>query len=308
VGATHGLAIADLNGDGRSDVVLTTQCCYVTVLFGSVGQPTITVPPAFCQVVQAGQPLTLSVAAANPAMLSYQWRKDGTPLTSGGRVSGATTSTLTVNPAVDTDSGAYTVQISAPACGGIASVISSAAIVVVSGTNPCAPSITQQPASQSVSIGAAAAFTVGATAAESGGILHYQWRLAGTSLVDDGRITGASTATLHFDPVTVTDDGSALDCVVTNDCGQIISNPAGLGVPTTVTSTTGACCQGAACTVAAGSAACVGGMYLGDGSVCSPMGRGGPVNVCCPTDANNSGQLEIADVFAYLNAWFAGCP
>ena len=28
----------------------------------------------------------------------------------------------------------------------------------------------------------------------------------------------------------------------------------------------------------------------------------------CPADFNKSGALEIADVFDFLNAWFAGCP
>jgi hypothetical protein len=28
----------------------------------------------------------------------------------------------------------------------------------------------------------------------------------------------------------------------------------------------------------------------------------------CAADFNNSGILEVADIFAFLNAWFAGCP
>ena len=41
-------------------------------------------------------------------------------------------------------------------------------------------------------------------------------------------------------------------------------------------------------------------------STCTP-------NTCTPTSAcradfNMSGQLEVADIFSFLNAWFAGCP
>jgi hypothetical protein len=28
----------------------------------------------------------------------------------------------------------------------------------------------------------------------------------------------------------------------------------------------------------------------------------------CPADFNQTGHLEVADIFDFLNAWFAGCP
>jgi hypothetical protein len=42
---------------------------------------------------------------------------------------------------------------------------------------------------------------------------------------------------------------------------------------------------------------------LGFGSTCSPA-------ACraCPADFDGSGTLAVADIFAMLNAWFAGCP
>ncbi|HMN41249.1 MAG TPA: hypothetical protein PKE29_10415 [Phycisphaerales bacterium] len=33
-----------------------------------------------------------------------------------------------------------------------------------------------------------------------------------------------------------------------------------------------------------------------------------PVGNACPADFNASGTLEVADIFDFLNAWFAGCP
>jgi hypothetical protein len=30
--------------------------------------------------------------------------------------------------------------------------------------------------------------------------------------------------------------------------------------------------------------------------------------VCCPADFDGNGTLAVADIFAFLNAWFAGSP
>jgi hypothetical protein len=68
----------------------------------------------------------------------------------------------------------------------------------------------------------------------------------------------------------------------------------------------GACCQGVACTTT--TAALCPGAYLGDASVCAPRVRSGHINACCPNDFNGSGSLSVADVFDFLNSWFAGCP
>ena len=42
--------------------------------------------------------------------MSYQWRRNGVPLSDGGRISGTTTSTLTINAAQPADTGAYDAQ------------------------------------------------------------------------------------------------------------------------------------------------------------------------------------------------------
>jgi hypothetical protein len=43
--------------------------------------------------------------------VTYQWRKDGTPLSDGGRVSGAHTATLTLDPVSFADAGSYDVLV-----------------------------------------------------------------------------------------------------------------------------------------------------------------------------------------------------
>jgi hypothetical protein len=57
--------------------------------------PTITTQPAN-RTNNAGTTATFSVAASSLSPLSYQWLKNGTNLANGGRLSGATNSTLTI--------------------------------------------------------------------------------------------------------------------------------------------------------------------------------------------------------------------
>lgn len=69
----------------------------------------------------------------------------------------------------------------------------------------------------------------------------------------------------------------------------------------------GACCVGGICTVMA-APDCTG-EFLGANSACTAPGRGGRVfNACCPADFDGVPGLGVPDIFAYLSAWFAGCP
>jgi Immunoglobulin I-set domain/PQQ-like domain len=87
--------------------------------------------------------------------------------------------------------------------------------------SPVGPSITTQPANQSVMAGATATFTVvaGGTAP-----LSYQWQK------NNADISGA-TAASYTTPATVAgDNGGAFRVIVTNSVGNITSNPATLTV------------------------------------------------------------------------------
>ncbi len=71
--------------------------------------PTITTQPNPYQTVTVGQIATLTVAATGTAPITYQWRKDGAPIT------GATNATLAISTLQHSDLGTYTVVISNPA-------------------------------------------------------------------------------------------------------------------------------------------------------------------------------------------------
>jgi Secretion system C-terminal sorting domain/Immunoglobulin I-set domain len=63
----------------------------------------------------AGQNAFFKVVATGPT-LTYQWYKDGSPLSNGGTIGGATTDSLYINGVIIGDAGVYTVQVSS-SCG-----------------------------------------------------------------------------------------------------------------------------------------------------------------------------------------------
>ncbi|PYI79676.1 MAG: hypothetical protein DME26_22990, partial [Verrucomicrobia bacterium] len=73
--------------------------------------PTITSQPPASPTVCANTSVSLSVSATGGG-LTYQWRKNGVSLTSGGNIFGASTATLTINPVSLTDSATYDVIVS----------------------------------------------------------------------------------------------------------------------------------------------------------------------------------------------------
>ena len=93
-----------------------------------------------------------------------------------------------------------------------------------SSSNSGAPSITAQPANQTVSVGQSASFSVTATGASP---LSYQWQKNGSN------IGGATSATYTTPPVTPADNGSHFQVVVSNSAGSITSSVATLTVGTT---------------------------------------------------------------------------
>src|SRR5207302_132976 len=137
--------------------------------------PTRTRHPA-SQTVTAGQRATFTVTAAGTAPLSYQWQKNGTTIgaaTAAGYTTPATTAADNGNQ--------FTVVVSNAA----GSVTSNAAALTVNSA-PVAPTITTQPASQTVSAGQRATFTVTATGTAP---LSHQWQMYGPAI---GGATAAS--------------------------------------------------------------------------------------------------------------------
>lgn len=86
--------------------------------------------------------------------------------------------------------------------------------------------INSHPTSLTVLNSTNAGFSV---AASGQGPLLYQWRKNGINLVNGGAVAGADTASLSLTPAYQGDFG-AYDCIITNACGSVRSNPAALKV------------------------------------------------------------------------------
>ena len=184
-GSTFDVVVSNSAGTATSNpATLTVNTAAVA--------PAITTQPAN-QTVTAGQTATFSVAASGTAPLSYQWNKNGAP------ISGASSSSYTTPTTTTSDNGAlFTVVLS----NAIGSVTSNAATLNVNAVSATVQvTTTQLP-------GATWSGAYNAPLAASGGTTPYAWSLAsgslpnGLSLSSSGAISGTPSVLGSF-PFTV---------------------------------------------------------------------------------------------------------
>jgi hypothetical protein len=157
------------------------------------------------QAVCPGGSASFSVAASG-ASVSFQWRKNSTPLSNGGNISGADTTMLTINPVGAGDAGSY--DAVATSSLGITATSSAATLSL-----KAAPAITSSPTNVTVCESQSASFTASAT----GEGISFQWRRNQLPLSNGGSITGANSPMLTINP-TVAGDAGSYDVVVSGDC------------------------------------------------------------------------------------------
>src|SRR5271156_1368753 len=204
---------------------MTSSTATLTVTATAVA-PSITTQPA-SQTVTAGQTATFRVVATGTAPLSYQWKKNNTA------IAGATAANYTTPATTSADNGSQFVVVVSNTAGnmtsGTATLTVNAAAV--------APSITTQPASETVTAGQTATFSVVATGTAP---LNYQWEK------NSAAIAGATAASYTTPATTSADNGSQFVVVVSNTAGNMTSSTATLtvnssgtlpGVPTGLTAT-----------------------------------------------------------------------
>ena len=155
-----------------------------------------------------GETARFKVTATGSPPLQYQWRKNGAD------IPGATNSSYTTPATVAADNGSlFSVVVS----NGAGSVTSNNATLTV--RTP--PTITTQPADQTVRVGQKARFSVTATGTAP---LHYQWTKNGVN------ITGATKASYTTPRTTAEDNGALFAVTVSNLAGSVTSNNATLTV------------------------------------------------------------------------------
>ena len=184
-----------------------------------VFEPSISAQPTN-QTILSGGNVVFGVTAGGTPSLAYQWRKNGTNLSNGGNISGATTSVLTFTAATTNNSGNYTVVIT-NAYGSITSAVATLTV-----TQVFAPSISTQPTNRVVFIGSNVVFSVIAGGTPP---LGYQWRKNGANISNGGNISGATSSALTFTAATTNNSGN-YSVVITNNYGSITSAVATLTV------------------------------------------------------------------------------
>ena len=172
--------------------------------------PTINTQPVD-QTINLGQTATFSVVAVGNPPPAYQWKKNGTA------IAGATSASYTTPATVATDDGAIFVCIVSNSVASITS--NNAKLSVLLPSTP--PSISVQPADQTVSAGQLATFTIAATGNPSPA---YQWQKNSVN------ITGATSTSYTTPSTALADDGTLFRCVVTNSAGTVTSSAATLTV------------------------------------------------------------------------------
>ncbi|MEW6305287.1 MAG: immunoglobulin domain-containing protein, partial [Verrucomicrobiota bacterium] len=161
------------------------------------GPPIITVHPV--SVTTSNTMTTnFTVTAVGPGTLTYQWRKNGQPLSDGGHYSGTTTSKLIISSAAGADEATYDVIVS-NAFGG--SAPSDGATLTVN--RP--PTITQPPVAINITQGQTISLSVQVDGSPT---LTYQWKRNGSNVTDGGRVSGATSPSLTITSATVADAGS----------------------------------------------------------------------------------------------------
>ena len=197
-------------------------------------KPAITTQPA-AQSVVAGSVASFSVSVSGTSPFIYQWKKNGTD------ISGATSSTYTTPATSNADDGNKFSVVVTNTAGTATS--NDATLTVTSAA--VAPVISTQPASQTVTEGETATFSVTAAGTSPG----YQWKKNGTD------ISGATSSSYTTPATSSADNTAVFSVVVTNSAGTVTSSGAALTVNAAVVAPTITTQPAAALDVAPGNTA-----------------------------------------------------
>jgi hypothetical protein len=208
--------LQDLHFSGEDDYYY----CVIEGLCGKVTTNPVKLAQIAGTIVFDVQPVGKSVCFGNNIVLNanatlkggnealtYQWYYNGTALTDGGNISGATSNTLSITKAAPTNEGKYYCEATSAAFNKKASSDEA----VISLNYP--PTIDNQPTDQTMKVGENLKLSI---AASGFGPISYQW------YKDDSEISGATTPTFEITGVTLSHNGFFY-CKVTNACGTVKS-------------------------------------------------------------------------------------
>jgi hypothetical protein len=210
-------------GDEGNYRLFVSNSCGVTNSFVAsltVWTPPVVTGPFRTISTNVGASVSFNALVPGATPRSFQWRLQGVNLTNGGRISGATSSFLSIVNAQPEDSGTYSVVVS-NACGSVTNARGTLTVA------DC-PQLTLQPLGDSLCVGSTASFRVAATGT---GPFFISWYRNGELLENDGRISGASSTNLVISNADIYDAGT-YDVLISNACGSTNSIPVELVVLT----------------------------------------------------------------------------
>jgi uncharacterized repeat protein (TIGR03803 family) len=187
----------------------------VGTLFRLSLPPVITVQP-LSQTDYAGMTATFLVSVTNLNPTGYQWQKDGTNVSDGADLSGATSNILTVANISDAIAGSYNVVVS----NAFATVTSSNAVLTVDDF----PFIGSQPQSQTVGVGSNVTFNA---TCYGGSPFVFQWYFNSVPMGEP--TTGANSTSYTLTNVQASQAGNYSVLAVNGD-GSVMSSNALLTV------------------------------------------------------------------------------
>jgi hypothetical protein len=214
------IPLVTLKDIGDYSVVISGTTCnqFQTVIVSDAATllvdapPEITKQPESTTLCASGSvSFTVGVSGTN---LTYQWRKNGTP------IPGANGRVYKINSVATSDAGSYDVVITGPSN---QTLTSSAAVLTVNAL----ASITTQPSNLTVCAGQPANFSVGTT----GTGLSYQWSKG-------GNVLPAATSATYAIASAATADSGVYSVTIIGACGDTVSSSTATLVVNPVTTVT----------------------------------------------------------------------
>ena len=209
------ITVVQPNDAGSYTVVVSNSAGAVTsappAVLTVLQPPIITLMPSD-QTAAPGANVRFTVRATGREPMTYQWTCNGTALTEGGQVVGATSSNLALLSVQARNTGCYAAVVRNP--DGVATSVPAAFLNVLG-----PPWIVVQPGSLAVWPGSNVTISVVASGTAP---LSYAWNFYGTNLADGGRICGSGTSQLTLAGVQPSEAGN-YTVVITNSSGSATS-------------------------------------------------------------------------------------
>jgi N-acetylneuraminic acid mutarotase len=167
----------------------------------------VTEPINTTTCLQADAKIKVDAAGTN---LTYQWRKNGTPISNGAKFAGVDSPTLNILAVDLSDGGNYDVVVS-----GYCSPAATSIPATLTVQNIPPPTVTLQPKSDTICEGDLKTFTINVT----GTALNYRWIKGKDTLRNSPFIIGSATSSLTISPTRLRDSGW-YKCLVFENCGS----------------------------------------------------------------------------------------